>query len=485
MHMPSSEPKVSTRSRWPAYVVALALVVLCAVGRMAFVEGPHPVAPFLLFYPAIAGAAYLGGRGPGFLVIAGSAVFGLFVFPVFPTAASWIALAVFGGAFAVGFAVLRDQRHLSDAILAESARLSFVVEHVSDWIFMVNEEGRISYANRAACRHLGIPLDQLRGKSLGSLEAEPRTGGLLGLVQACDKGPVSPAEVVFARPDGGKIAAEVSCTSIPVSSGRVIHVAARDITERKQLDQKVREARQWESLGALTGGLAHDFNNLLTAIMGNASLARELVATDPEAVELLLSVENAGDRCAALIRLMLSTSGYRPRNTERLRLDRLLDEAVRSRSLPAGVEVRLQAEPCEIDSDRTTMETLLSGLIANAAESYGVAPGKVTVTVFHGDAPHLEPGNFCEGEIRDVKYVGIVVEDHGCGMTLETMERAFNPFFTTKFTGRGLGLPAVRGIVRAHSGILWMRTAPREGTRVEVWLPAAEYHQRERISASV
>lgn len=452
---------------------------------MALVQGPHPVVPFLLFYPAIACAAYWGGRGPGFLVIGGSAVFGALIFPVRPTPASWIALVVFGSAFAIGFAVLRDQRRLSDAIAQESARLRFVVEHVSDWIFMVDGNGRISYANRAACEQTGYTLNQLRGRPLPTLEADPQTQVLSKLVSECGKGPVMPTEAVFSKAGGSKVIAEVSCTSIPVISGRVIHVAARDITERKQLDQKLREARQWESLGALTGGLAHDFNNLLTAIMGNASLARELVAANPDAVELLLSVERAGDRCAELIRLMLATSGYRPRHTERIRVDRLAEDAIAARETPSGVRIVLRSEPCELQSDGATVRTLLSGLIENATESYGNACGEVTVTVLTARAPHLEAGSFQEGEPRDGLYVGIAVEDKGCGMTREVVERAFNPFFTTKFTGRGLGLPAVRGIVRAHSGILWMRTAPNEGTRVEVWLPAAGYHQSESISAGV
>jgi PAS domain S-box-containing protein len=452
---------------------------------MAFVQGPHPIAPFLLFYPAIAGAAFIGGAGPGFLVIAGSAAFGTFLFPVFPSVASWIALGTFGPAFALGFARIREQRHRTEAVAAESARLRFVIEKVSDWIFLVDDEGKIEYANQTACDWLGYSREELTGRFIADFEANPRNPLLPRFVAECGKGPVAPTEVFFVRRDGAKIAAEVSCTSIQVGTDHVIHVAARDVTERRQLDQKLREARQWESLGSLTGGLAHDFNNLLTAIMGNASLARELIASDAEAVGLLLSVEQAGERCAELIRMMLAASGYRPRHAQRLQVDRLAWDAVAARPLPAGVKVLIDAPPCEFESDRASVETLLAGLISNAAESYGAGPGEVRVSVLKSNAPRLAPGSFQEGEAREGPYIGIVVEDRGSGMTPETVERAFNPFFSTKFTGRGLGLPAVRGIVRAHSGILWMRTAPGEGTRVEVWLPAAGYHLSEPTSAHV
>jgi signal transduction histidine kinase len=218
--------------------------------------------------------------------------------------------------------------------------------------------------------------------------------------------------------------------------------------------------------------------------MGNASLAREMLAEDREAMGLLAGVEQAGERCAGLIHLMLATSGYRPRIVEKVRVDRLLQQAIANRTLPQGVRIRAEAEACEIESDHATIETLLDGLIVNAAESY-TAGGEVTVTVRIGPVPKLGKASFEEGKVGPGTYLGIVVEDHGCGMTGDVAERAFNPFFTTKFTGRGLGLPAVRGIVRAHSGVLWMRTKPGEGTRIEVWLPVSSYHLSASTTAHV
>jgi signal transduction histidine kinase len=218
--------------------------------------------------------------------------------------------------------------------------------------------------------------------------------------------------------------------------------------------------------------------------MGNASLAREMLAGDREAVSLLQAVEQAGERCAELIHLMLATSGYKPRYGAKLRVDQLLQRAVAARALPPGIKIRVQAESCEFETDRATMETLLDGLISNATESYGSGSGEVVVNVRSGEIPVLgDDASFEEGHARPGPYLGIVVEDHGCGMAAEVAERAFNPFYTTKFTGRGLGLPAVRGIVRAHSGVLWMRTAPGKGTRVEVWLPAAGYHLSAPVAA--
>jgi PAS domain S-box-containing protein len=443
---------------------------------MALVKGANPIAPFLLFYPAIALAAFFGGAGPGIAVMVAAGLFGAFVFPVFPGAASWVLLGALGSILVVGFARLRGFRDRSAAVAAESARLRLVIEHVSDWIFLLDESRKIEYVNRTACRALGFESTELLGRPLEELEAETQNAALPSLVEQCRDGTVTPAEIVLRRGDGSQVTAEVSCSAIRTRETLVIHVAARDVTERKQIDRKLREARQWESLGALSGGLAHDFNNLLTSIMGNAALAREIVAVDREAVTLLEGVEHAGERCASLIHLMLATSGYRSAARETVRVDELLRETIAARPFPKGVSVRVDSEACEFESDRATMLTLLNGLLANAAESYGESGGEVAVCVRLGELPRLGQASFEEGKARPGKYLGVVVEDQGCGMAGDVAERAFNPFFTTKFTGRGLGLPAVRGIVRAHSGILWMRTKPGEGTRVEVWLPAASYH---------
>ncbi len=471
-------------SPWLGYSVAFVLVVLCACGRLAIHSAPRS-GPFLLFYPAIAIAAFVGGMGPGLAVMAGGSLFGFFIFPVFPGLPSWIVLAVFGGLFAFGFSFLRDIRDETAAVALESAKLRFVMERVTDWIFLVDVVGKIQYVNQTACSRLGFASGELLGTPLEKIANNPQDETLSELLRRCIDGVLSPAEVVLKCHDGSFVLAEVICTPIRTGATVLLHVAARNITERKQLDQKIREARQWDSLGALTGGLAHDFNNLLTTIMGNTSLVRDMLPQNDPAAALLDSVELAGDRCAELIRLMLATAGYKPRANQRLRIDTLVHEALAAKPLPSGIQLRVSAEACEFESDRATIETVLHGLISNAAESYAATPGEVSLSVRLDRPPRLGEASFEEGEPGAGMYLGIVVEDQGCGMTKEVVENAFNPFFSTKFTGRGLGLPAVRGIVRAHSGILWLRTQPGKGTRVEVWLPASGYHLGAAVAASV
>jgi signal transduction histidine kinase len=227
--------------------------------------------------------------------------------------------------------------------------------------------------------------------------------------------------------------------------------------------------------------VAHDFNNLLTSIMGNASLAKQMLPEGHPVAGLLQSIVTAGESSAELVRMMLATSGYRPRYRQILRVDEILIKLLRERALPANVVCRTYAEPVVIESDVRSVEMLLWSLIANGADSYGAQGGEVSVSVRSADTPGpgpiqaLQGADFEDGAVPPGSCVSVVVEDSGCGMKPEVLERAFDPFFTTKFTGRGLGLPAVRGIVRAHGGKLWLRSRPVEGTRVEVWLPYTRY----------
>ena len=476
--MPNQRPVVfRTRLHYGnplfGYVLALALVAVSGTARLAWMQNGDVRAPFILFYPAVALASFLAGAGPGLLAVVVGALFSCLLFPTFPEPWSWIALAVLGPLVVAGFAHMRHIRDRHAAIARECARFRFISDHVSDWIFLAGEEGRIEYVNRTACSHLGFSEEELAGRAIDTLTPDWQRAGLNHLLERCRHGAVLPSEIAFERRDGSPLQVEVGCTAVRAGEDIVIHVAARDINERRHIEEKLREARRWESLGVLAGGLAHDFNTLLTSILGNASLVRDILPQGHPAGELIRSIEHAGDRSAELVRMMLATAGYRPRFSESLHLDAVLTGILSERPVAPNIYVRAQVQAADFKGDRRSLETLLGSLIANAAESYGESPGEVVVAIRAEPASHAEPGDFEEGGVSAAEpCLGIVVEDHGCGMQPEVLERAFDPFFTTKFMGRGLGLPAVRGIVRAYSGRLWVRSRPGEGTRVEVWLPA-------------
>lgn len=462
------------------YVLSVALITVTGALRLGLIH-ERPDLPFLLFYPAIALASFLAGVGPGLMAIVLSALFAVLLSPVPPAPPSWMALAVLGPLSATGFAHLRLLRDENIEAAKELASFKFISDHASDWILLLDGAGHIRYANHRACMELGWTDEELVGRPIETLVPESERPGLSNLLEAAKAGSARPVEVTFARRDKTAALIELGCTGVRTGDEYVIHAAARDIAERKRMegerihiDERLSEVRHWESLGVMAGGLAHDFNNLLTSILGYASLAKESLPPAHEANAMIDSIVAAGEKSSELVRMLLATAGYRPRYYERLELDRLLDWLLANRPLPPNVRVWREAEGVFFSGDRRSMDTLLWSLIANAAESYSNEGGVVRVNIRAGVAPVSSKATFQEGDAGTGECLGIIVEDSGCGMSGEVLARAFDPFFSTKFPGRGLGLPAVRGIVRAYSGKLTVETALGRGTRVEVWLPIAE-----------
>jgi len=463
------------------YVLAFVLISLTAVVRRALIERGDFLYPFVFFYPAIALASFLGGVGPGLAATILGAVLASRFFPYAPAPQNWIVLAVFGPLLAQGCAHLRYIRERSRAVAREMANFKFISDHASDWILLLGDAGHIRYVNLKAATDLGWTDRELIGRHIESLvpdSPEAQRPALRTALERAKSGKARPVELAFERRDKSLALMELGCTAVRTGNDRVIYASARDISERKQIEQKLQEIRHWESLGVLAGGLAHDFNNLLTSILGSASLAKDILPPGHETADLLNGIISAGESSSDLVRLMLATSGYRSRDSERLQLERLLDATLANRQLPPNIRVVKEVAGVANEGglflgDRPSFETLFWSLISNAAESYGQEDGEVRVAIRSGPAPAPQRASFEEGDPGAGECLGIVVEDRGSGMSPEILKRAFDPFFSTRFTGRGLGLPAVRGIVRAYSGKLLVDTAVGRGTRVEVWLPVS------------
>ncbi len=225
-----------------------------------------------------------------------------------------------------------------------------------------------------------------------------------------------------------------------------------DITDRKLSEQALREAQKRESIATLAGGIAHDFNNLLATILGNASLALEDVSDCQFVRPALERIISASESAAGLTRQLLAYAGKGAFVIERVNLSELvsrMDGLIRA-AVPGTVELRLHLvkDPPLIEGDPSQLEQLVNNLVINAAEAVGTErPGIVEIrTMIEGETVCLE------------------VCDNGPGMDESVKARIFDPFFSTKFPGRGLGLAAVSGIVRAFRGTIRVDTAPGRGT---------------------
>ncbi len=246
-----------------------------------------------------------------------------------------------------------------------------------------------------------------------------------------------------------------------------------DIRERRVGD-KLQESAKLEALGVLAGGIAHDFNNLLVPILGYVDLALTEVPPESTTAEDLQAARTAAARAADLARQMLAYSGRGTFTIGPAVLEDLLGEIgdLLRRSIAKGARLRYEFAPGlpTVLADATQLRQVALNLIVNASDALDGRPGDITLrtamTTLEPDDPDVVPGSSAEpGE-----YVMLEVSDSGYGMDAATGARIFDPFFSTKSMGRGLGLAAVLGIVKGHGGAIRVRSTPGEGSRFSVLL---------------
>ena len=258
----------------------------------------------------------------------------------------------------------------------------------------------------------------------------------------------------------------------------------RDITDQRRaaaehaaLASRVQEQQQRESLSVLASGLAHHYNNLLAGIVGNADLLSLQLAPSSEMGNNVGAILLSAQRAADLVDKMLAYAGERHGSISRLDLDALVRDLLELLQASAASHCSLLYEgtPAFIDADATQMRQVAMNLIINAAEAVDERDGVVRIRIGierlsarqlaeMDAAPNAVPGTFVYLEVRD----------NGHGMDKEMMQRIFKPFFTTKHSGHGLGLPAVQGIVRGHRGAMRVDSSPGLGARFCAWFPLAD-----------
>lgn len=248
--------------------------------------------------------------------------------------------------------------------------------------------------------------------------------------------------------------------------------------DNKAFLEKLRHAQKLESLGMLAGGIAHDFNNLLLGILGNVSLAMMDLPPESTPYHCLADIEQAAKRAADLAGQMLAYSGRGRYVVEKVDASQLIQEmgSLLKATVPRAVtlEYHLGSACPPFDGDRSQIHQAVMNVVINAAESIsGEGLVRISTSPVALSQTDLASCFLTEG-VEPGVYTRIAVQDNGCGMDEYTLSRIFDPFFSTKFTGRGLGLAAVLGIVRAHRGTVRVISAPGSGTTFEMFFPAAD-----------
>ncbi|WP_005035712.1 PAS domain S-box protein [Holophaga foetida] len=251
-----------------------------------------------------------------------------------------------------------------------------------------------------------------------------------------------------------------------------------DVTASKRAEEALRQTQKLESLGVLAGGIAHDFNNLLTAILGNLNLAQSELDDQHRAHDYLTNVEKTILKAVDLTRQMLAYSGkgrfiVKPNN-----LNRIINEMAEllKVSISKKIDLVLDLPPGipQVISDAAQLQQVVMNLVTNAADAIGDGTGVIAIRssserLSENQVPSAHPGKF----LPQGSYVRLVVEDNGCGMSPDVVARIFDPFFSTKMTGRGLGLSAMLGILRGHQAGIQIHSQPGKGSRFDLFFPAA------------
>jgi len=391
-------------------------------------------------------------------------------------------------------AVMVDQTERKSAVnkLRESEELHrLLVTNINEGFFMTDGEGFLTFGNEALARIYGFDTPtECIGKQIFDLVAPQARETARQIFSEAVASGQAPAgfEIPTLRKNGEIVQTEVKPTIFFQKDGAVIIQGLLiDISERRRIEE---ERRQWErqgqqiekaeSLNRMAGAIAHHFNNMLGAIMGNIELAVADLPRGSDIAESLTEAMKASHRAAEMSSLMLTYLGQTISHHESLDLTDIcrgclpLFRTVLQKNVVLETDF-LSSGPV-INANVGQVQQLIRNLVANASESIENTGGTIHLTVRTVSAQDISMTHRfpIDGNPQDNYYACIAVKDTGAGITDKEIEQIFDPFFSTKFTGRGLGLSVALGIVRAHNGVITVESSLGRGSVFRVFLPLAQ-----------
>jgi len=364
-------------------------------------------------------------------------------------------------------------------------QLQSILDNMLDTYYRINADGTVNWASKSVEVLLGYNTKEIEGFQLHRLFADSNDFPKVVKDLIRHDGILMNYEVHLRHKHGHTVWVSISSHFITGSAGEVVgaegvlrNISALKLAEleKQEMEKKVAHVQRLESLGVLAGGIAHDFNNLLTSIIGNAELA-EIRAENHEAVaDELAGIVSCSMRAADLCQQMLAYSGQGVAPRKLVNLSTLIEETVQLMEVSISKNVTLSfdlAKPLPaIHADETQMQQVIMNLLTNASEAIGNRPGRVSILTGSIDATANDlASEFLDAKLAEGRYVFLQVTDSGCGMDEATRQKIFDPFFSTKFTGRGLGMSAMLGIVRSHHGTIQVESETGQGTMVRILFP--------------
>ncbi len=369
---------------------------------------------------------------------------------------------------------LRDRE---ERLSEEKERLAVTLRSIGDGVIVTDGDGRVTLLNRVAEELTGWTTAEAAGRPFCQVfvvhheRTHEPCENIVSRVMATG-GTVSLANhTALSRRDGRQLLIEDAAAPIRDRESQIIGVVLvfRDVTEKQRMEDELFKAEKLQAVGVLAGGLAHDFNNLLTGMLGNISLAMQGLRPADRALAWLENAEAAARRAGELTAQLLTFSRGGAPVRSAAAIDAVLLEAVRftlsGTSVAAEFAIAPRVWPVEVDAGQ--MSLVFSNLALNAVQAMPgggrIAFAVENVALAAGEVPTLAAGD----------YVRIIVSDAGQGIAPEHLGRIFDPYFTTRADGTGLGLTSVYSIVKKHDGHITVSSTLGRGTTFQIYLPAA------------
>jgi two-component system cell cycle sensor histidine kinase/response regulator CckA len=383
---------------------------------------------------------------------------------------------------------ITERKRAEEALRQSEERFRSFIENVPLGVYRTTPDGRVLMANPALLGMLGYgSFQELASRNLEHEGFEPADARSVFREQIEREGEVKGFEAAWKRQDGSAVSVREYARVVRASDGSVLCYdgVVEDITERRRLEQQLRQAQKMEAIGRLAGGVAHDFNNLLTIVNGYSDLILErLSAVDPMRPQVE-EIKKAGERAAKLTRQLLAFSRRQVLAPQILDLNAVvsnMDKMLR-RLIGEDIDVVAILEPelGRVKADPGQLEQVIMNLAVNARDAM---PEGGTLTLETANVELDEVYASRHVPVTPGSYVMLAISDTGCGMDAETQAHIFEPFFTTKVEekGTGLGLATVYGIVKQSGGYIWPYSELGRGTIFKIYLPRV-YQPAERSPA--
>ena len=363
---------------------------------------------------------------------------------------------------------ITERKRAEEALKLSEAKYRSICENINDALYMHDLEGNIFDVNENACRMLGYTREELVGANLSKIDSSENAKLIKNRIRSVASTGGMLFEGEHIAKNGKRIPIQVSSKIVSADGKGVVYGLVRDVTEMKAYDEKLRTMQKLDSLGVLAGGIAHDFNNLLAGIFGNIDLARS-VSKDPRVTgHLEATLATMGRARALTLQLLTFAKGGSPVK-KATPLVPFLQDAAHFALSGSNISCRFflagDLRPCHIDKNQ--IGQVIDNIVINAQQAMP-----------NGGAIEIKAENRAFGEkehppLAEGDYVKVSIKDSGIGIPKDIIPRIFDPFYTTKTKGHGLGLATCYSIINRHGGCIDVESEPGRGSAFHVYLPAS------------